>query len=135
MIRIDDNSQVPIYQQIIEAIHHSILAGIYKPDHRLPSIRELAVKLKVNPNTIAKAYQEMSNEGLIYFKRGQGAYVSPKSSDELIQEAEMQITKRIQELVETAESMGISNSQLSKLFNSILEQSHPTISKNNQEVK
>ncbi len=123
MIKINDNSPVPIYQQIVNAIHHAILAGVYKPDHRLPSIRDLAVEIKVNPNTIAKAYQEMANEEIIYFNRGQGAYVSPRSSKELQEEAKVEIIKRIKEILNVATSMGMSNTQVKDLFIEVLSES------------
>jgi GntR family transcriptional regulator len=123
MIKINDNSPVPIYQQIVNAIHHAILAGIYKPDHRLPSIRDLAVEIKVNPNTIAKAYQEMASEDIIYFKRGQGAYVSPRSTKELHEEAKVEIIKRIKEIISVAQSMGMSNTQVKELFIQVLDES------------
>lgn len=135
MIKIDETSQVPIYQQIVDSIRYSILAGVYKPDHRLPSIRELAVKIKVNPNTIAKAYQEMANDELIYFKRGQGAYVSPRSSDDLLKEAGMEIDKKIRELFETAQNMGMSHSQVSEIFASVLKELVKSPEANSKEVK
>jgi GntR family transcriptional regulator len=123
VIKINDSSPIPIYQQIVNAIHHAILAGVYKPDHRLPSIRDLAVEIKVNPNTIAKAYQEMANDNIIYFKRGQGAYVSPRSTSELHEEAKVEIIKRIKEILSVAASMGMSNTQVKDLFIQVLEES------------
>lgn len=121
MIKINESSPIPIYQQIVNAMHHAILAGIFKPDHRLPSIRDLAVETRVNPNTIAKAYQEMANDGLIYFKRGQGAYVSPRTSADLLNEAKIKIVRRIKELFEVAKSMGMTPEQVNELFASVFE--------------
>lgn len=122
MITINESSPIPIYQQITDGMRCEILAGVFGPDSRLPSIRELAVGLKVNPNTIARAYQDLANEGVIYFKRGQGAYVSPRSSDDLHRQARQEIAKHIVEIINIASSMGLDKDQIRSIFNSVLEQ-------------
>ena len=122
MITINESSPIPIYQQITDGMRREILAGIFGPDSRLPSIRDLAVELKVNPNTIARAYQGLANEGVIYFKRGQGAYVSPKSSDDLLKQARQEMAKHISEIIAIARSMGLDRVQIRSIFDSVLEQ-------------
>ncbi len=122
MITINESSPIPIYQQITDGMRREILAGVFGPDSRLPSIRELAVELKVNPNTIARAYQDLANEGVIYFKRGQGAYVSPKSSDDLLKQARQEMAKHIGEIIAIARSMGLDRAQIRNIFDSVLEQ-------------
>ncbi|NCB40271.1 MAG: GntR family transcriptional regulator [Erysipelotrichia bacterium] len=122
MIRISDDSPIPIYQQIIDAMRREILAGVFAPDSRLPSIRELAIELKVNPNTVAKAYQEMASEGAIYFKRGQGAYVTAQSADDLLKQAKAEMAKHILEIIAIARSLGLNGAQVKKIFETLLEQ-------------
>lgn len=122
MITINESSPVPIYQQIIDGMRREVLAGIFGPDSRLPSIRDLAVELKVNPNTIARAYQELENEGMIYFKRGQGAFVTPQSSDDLLTQAKLEMVKHINEIVTIARSMGLDRTQIRTIFDAVLEQ-------------
>lgn len=122
MIRITETSPIPIYQQIIEGMRREILAGVFGSDSRLPSIRDLAVQLKVNPNTVSKAYQDMAQAGTIYFKRGQGAFVSPQSEDELLEQAKEEMTKHILEIIEIALSMGLDRKKMRKIFDSVLEQ-------------
>ena len=122
MITINESSPIPIYQQIIDGMRREILAGVFGPDCRLPSIRDLAVELKVNPNTIARAYQDLANEGVIYFKRGQGAYVSPKSSDDLLKQARQEMARHIGEIIAIARSMGLDRVQIRSIFDSVLEQ-------------
>lgn len=122
MIRISESSPVPIYQQIIEGMQREILSGVFAADDRLPSIRDLAISLKVNPNTIARAYQELANAGTIYFKRGQGAYVTPKSADDLLEQAQAQMEKHILEIIAIARSMNLDRQHVRKIFDAVLDQ-------------
>lgn len=72
---IDSRSSTPMYQQMIDEIKARIAKGALAPESRLPSIRELASDLMINPNTIAKAYQELEREGVIEVIRGRGTFV------------------------------------------------------------
>ena len=69
----------PIYIQIIEEIKKRTVRGQYKTDGQLPSVRELAKEMEVNPNTISRVYMELEREGFIYTKRGQGSFVTGES--------------------------------------------------------
>jgi len=81
MIRfsIDSSSSVPIYQQVIQVIKLEILSGRLKTGDQLPPIRELAKILKLNPNTVAKAYYTLEEEGFTESKRGSGNWVNTKN--------------------------------------------------------
>jgi DNA-binding transcriptional regulator YhcF (GntR family) len=103
-------------------MQREILSGVFAADDRLPSIRDLAISLKVNPNTIARAYQEMANTGTIYFKRGQGAYVTPKSVDDLLEQAKAEMAKHIIEIVAIARSMNLDRQQVRRIFDAVLDQ-------------
>lgn len=72
---IDSRSSTPIYQQIIDGIKERIAKGVLEPQSKLPSIRELAMDLTINPNTIAKAYQELERGRVIEVVRGKGTFV------------------------------------------------------------
>ncbi len=74
-IRIDAKSAVPAYDQIKQAIKLAILSGRLKDGERLMTLREMALKLMVNPNTIIKVYGQLENEGFIYSRPGAGYYV------------------------------------------------------------
>jgi GntR family transcriptional regulator len=69
---------VPIYRQIIQQIEYAILSNRMRPGDRLPTIRSLAVELKTNPNTIAKAYGELEIRGVLATQVGSGTYISDK---------------------------------------------------------
>jgi GntR family transcriptional regulator len=120
VIKVDETAAVPIYLQIVQGFKREILRGVFGPDHRLPSIRELAVELKVNPNTVAKAYQEMEAQGMIYFKRGQGAFVAPGTEEERMKEAKSEIARLFGEILTIARSMNLSDAQLQSLLADLL---------------
>lgn len=71
-----DNNGQAIYLQIVDYICDKILLGEYRNDDKLPSVRELAVALEVNPNTVARAYEQLKTQQIIFDKRGIGYFVS-----------------------------------------------------------
>jgi GntR family transcriptional regulator len=76
---LDQASGAPIYRQIIQQIEYAILSERMRPGDRLPTIRSLAVELKTNPNTIAKAYGELEIRGILATQVGSGTYISDKA--------------------------------------------------------
>ena len=76
MMRIDRQSRVPTYLQIVEQIKNLIAVGKLQPGEQLPTIRQLAVDLGVNRNTVAHAYKELNEEEVIFARRGLGSFVS-----------------------------------------------------------
>jgi GntR family transcriptional regulator len=75
---LDPANGTPIYRQIIQQIEYAILSERMRPGDRLPTIRSLAVELKTNPNTIAKAYGELEIRGILATQVGSGTYISDK---------------------------------------------------------
>jgi GntR family transcriptional regulator len=75
---LDQANGVPVYRQIIRQIEHGVLSGRLKTGDKLPTIRSLAVNLKINPNTIAKAYGELEIRGILTTQVGSGTYISNK---------------------------------------------------------
>ncbi len=82
MLKIDAGSAVPVYEQLKRQIKLKVISGKYQPDSKLPSIRQLASELKINPNTIAKVYRQLESENILYSKSGSGFFVK-KEQDEL----------------------------------------------------
>lgn len=76
MIFIDYKDTSPIYEQIVEKFKTLILKGALLPDEKMPSVRNLAVELSINPNTIQRAYGELERQGYIYTVKGKGNFVS-----------------------------------------------------------
>ncbi|AHI55259.1 GntR family transcriptional regulator [Listeria ivanovii] len=92
-MKFDDNK--PIYKQIVHYIHGGIITKVFKQGDKLPSVRELAVQLEVNPTTIQRAYAELEEEGIIYTIRGTGKYLT--KDKERIKELETGIAKQLTE--------------------------------------
>ena len=76
LIGIDEADPRPIYRQIVDEVRRSLVLGTLAPEDALPSVRQLAAELRVNPNTVQQAYRELEREGLVYVRRGQGTYVA-----------------------------------------------------------
>ena len=79
MIHLDYRDARPIYSQIEGGIREQILAGILRPGDKLPSVRELAATLTINPNTIARAYRDLEQQGWIATVSGKGCFVCDKT--------------------------------------------------------
>lgn len=75
-LHLDHQSGEPIYRQIVEQIKFKVACGQLAPMDRLPSIRDLAGKLKINPRTVVKAYEELHNGGLAVRRQGQGVFIT-----------------------------------------------------------
>lgn len=76
LITIDAADARAIYVQIMDEIKRAVVLGTVKPDDPLPSVRQLASELRVNPNTVQQAYRELERDGLVYVRRGQGTFVA-----------------------------------------------------------
>lgn len=77
LISIDSSDPRPLYAQIVDEVRRALIVGTLAPDDPLPSVRQLAVELRVNPNTVSQAYRELERDGVVHVRRGQGTYVSP----------------------------------------------------------
>ena len=75
---LDPKSGVPIYRQIQDQIRFAIASGRMRPGEQLPTVRALAVDLKVNPNTVIKAYTELERQGVLTTEQGSGTFVAPQ---------------------------------------------------------
>ena len=77
LVAVDTRDGRPLYLQIMDEVRRAISVGTLRPEEPLPSVRELAAELVVNPRTVSQAYQELEREGVVYVRRGQGTFVSP----------------------------------------------------------
>jgi GntR family transcriptional regulator len=75
--RIDPASRAPIFQQIVAQVREAVASGALREGDRLPAVRDLAVSLVVNPNTVQKAYMELTAEGVVAARKGLGIFVLP----------------------------------------------------------
>lgn len=115
MFQLDHGDHRPIYEQIKEKIKELIIAGILKENDKVPSVRELAAVLTINPNTIQKAYRELEFEGYIYSLRAKGSFVSPKG--EVVKKSNTDgITKEYRDIVSKIKFLGISKEELQAIL-------------------
>ena len=101
-----DNER-PIYIQLVELIRVEIVSGKFKKGERIPSVRELALMMKVNPNTMQKALNELENQKLIYTERTNGKFVT--EDEELIENIKKELAKeKVNNYLDSMNSIGIS---------------------------
>ena len=98
----------PIYIQMADRLCEEILAGSYKDDDRIPSVREYAVLLEVNTNTVVKAYDELARANIIYNKRGLGYFVTKGAKKQILKERKRVFMKeQLPELFRQMKLLGI----------------------------
>ena len=111
------NNDVPIYMQIAQTIEDNILKGIFKEETVIPSTTEISVKYKINPATVAKGFNLLVDEGIIYKKRGVGMFVVAGSKEKLIGiRKEKFYENYIVSLIEEAKKLNISSSDIIKMI-------------------
>ncbi|GAB4256936.1 GntR family transcriptional regulator [Thermincola ferriacetica] len=106
MLQLDFRSRVPVYEQLTEKIKELIIHKVLRNDEQLPSVRELALELTVNPNTIQKAYRELERQGYIYSIPGKGSFVKPREKLENSPQKE-ELMKQLQKIVAELVYLGV----------------------------
>jgi len=107
------NDKTPIYLQIMDIIKMDIVIGKLKLNDKLPSVREMAINLKVNPNTLQRSYQELERLGIVYTQRGTGTFVSHDNNmvDHLKQEMAKEV---IDSFILRMKSLGFTANEIIK---------------------
>jgi len=133
-LEIDFRSGIPIYLQVVERIKERLAAGQLRPGDQLPTVRSLAMDLRVNFNTIARAYRIMDDSGIISTQQGRGTFIlelpSPEVSESIRQKALEELTRRY---LADAEQMGVSPEELEEVLNKQVRQwkeNRPPVSDN-----
>jgi GntR family transcriptional regulator len=106
--RIDPKSGVPFYRQFIEQVKFAMARGDLQPGTQLPTVRQLAVDLSINPNTVIRAYREMEIEGLLETHQGSGTFVGDRKPDIVAIERQRMLDQIITEMLARASSYGLS---------------------------
>lgn len=99
---------VPIYQQIVEQIRYRIMSGQLRVGDELPTIRGLAEELRVNPNTVARGYRELENEGLVEKRRTTGTFVAELPATRTISERRRLLGPQLDKLIVQSRQLGFS---------------------------
>src|SRR3954471_7859491 len=106
---------VPIYRQIVNQVKYLVASGLLQPGEELPPIRTLALQLKVTPNTIVKAYDELETAGVVHKRRGSGTFVSERRSQLAIRERRRIIEKRVDALLAEAHQLNFTADDILRL--------------------
>lgn len=114
-----DNDR-PIYLQLMERIQRDIIAGVYQPGDKLPSVRDLALEAAVNPNTMQKALSELERSGFVYSQRTSGRFIT-EDTEMLTQMKKELATEHIQEFFQKMEQLGFSRAELLTLVTKAAE--------------
>lgn len=139
-LRLDFRADDPIYLQIVRQIEALVNAGTLKPGDQLPTVRELAIDLRINFSTVARAYRILDEQRLISTQRGRGTYIWDEAGSEQVQEeASARITTErlsdlIQRFIHEAVELGASPEQIEQIFRQQMDgwkNSHPAQSGNN----
>lgn len=107
------DSNKSIYLQICDTICENILSGILAPDARIPSVREYGADIGVNPNTVMRSYEKLTNEGIIYNRRGIGYFISPEAKDIVLKtQREEFMNNELPKILKRMKLLGIDPSEL-----------------------
>jgi GntR family transcriptional regulator len=115
--QITPTSGVPIYRQILDQVKMNIATGRFKPEDFLPSVRQVASEIEVNPMTISKAYSILEKEGVLEYIRGKGMRISASEAPhEDVKERENTLKPVLREVVAKAAQLGLGPDKISELF-------------------
>jgi GntR family transcriptional regulator len=120
-INIDPSSGLPIYLQIAQQIKTAVAMGRLEPEEPLPSVRQLAVELAVNPNTVARAYLDLEIEGVIYKRQGAGTFVSGQGVEMSKAERRRVLNELLEKALVEGVNLGLQERELRDAFERVLE--------------
>ena len=126
VLTVDPRSGVPIYLQIIEQIKRSVALGVLAPGEQLPTVKQLALDLTVNPNTVARAYRDLERDSVIETAPGRGSFVRANGSAETSRAAASDVAaESLLQAVREAKSIGLTAAQVRALFDAALARWFP----------
>ena len=121
-MKVDPRSHVPIYLQIVAEVRAAIDAGVFRPGELLPSLRNLAADLRVNPNTVQRAYDELERAGTVVSRRGVGLFVADRDQRSARGQAEKAVLAHFREGVAAGQQAGLPPERLRAVFEQALDQ-------------
>lgn len=120
---IDLTNHTPIYLQIMSQVKHAVASGELAPGEQLPTVRQLAADLRVNFNTVARAYRQLDEEGIISTQHGRGTFIlEPASEQDSVRLRQQDLALLAQYFVEEARKLGLSPDEVRQQFEAQLAQ-------------
>jgi GntR family transcriptional regulator len=120
--KIDFHSGIPVYQQINNKFKEAIISGQLKPDEPIPSIRELASKLNINHNTVARAYRDLEGQGFIYSRPGIGSFITNQNEQIIEKKALNLIQAELYNTLSTAKRYDLDSETIRILVEQVISQ-------------
>ena len=118
--RLDGHSGVPVYRQLIDQVQAAVAAGALATGDQLPTVRQVAVDLAINPNTVSRAYREMEIRGMLDTQQGTGTFVADRKIEYSKDERERMLGQLAGEFVSRAGAAGFTLKQLMKALKELL---------------
>ena len=116
LFRLDTASGVPLYLQIVEQVKRSVAAGTLQAGDQLPTVRELASELVLNPNTVARAYQDLEREGVVEIRRGLGTFICAPATRLAREERRRRVGDQLEKALVEALHLDISPEEVKELL-------------------
>lgn len=116
MIQIRPRSDVPIHRQISDGVRMAVSTGRLQIGDELPSVRGMAVRLRVNPNTVARAYRDLEAQGVLETRRGRGTYIARRAGRGSRRATQQVIEARAIEFIDAARQGGTSDQEIVKIL-------------------
>jgi GntR family transcriptional regulator len=110
--RLDETSGVPVYRQLIDQVQAGIASGTLAPGAQLPTVRQVAVDLAINPNTVMRAYRELEIRGTLDTQQGTGTFISDRKPDRNKVEHERQLEQLVSDFIARAGAGGFTIQQI-----------------------
>lgn len=120
MFTIDIADRTPLFLQLVNKTEEYVRIGVLKPGDRLPSVRKLTAEIGINPNTIQKAYDELSSRGIVESAAGRGSFIT-KNSVEILRERARKRLPELTELVRELHSSGLDGEEIRKTVEEALQ--------------
>jgi GntR family transcriptional regulator len=118
-LSIDTTSPLPIYAQMMDQLRKAITSGTLGPGEQLPTVRQLAVDLRINPNTVARVYRELEHAGLIATRQGSGTFVASRQPGPTDEQRRAQLRRLARSAVGEAVLLGFTPADLARAIHEI----------------
>lgn len=113
---LNPSSHTPVFEQIADSLRSGIARGLYQPGEAIPSVRSLAVKLLINPNTIARACEQLEREGLVESRKGLGLFVTSKAPAIALAATERQVSSTFTQGIQLGRSAQLSKTRIDDVY-------------------
>ena len=125
LFRVFPNSGLPIYRQIVDQVRRHAASGRFQPGDFLPSVRQVALELQVNPMTVSKAYSLLERDGLVELVRGQGMRIAPRgeaSGNGSLRQRQDQLLPLLRQVAAEAYQLSLSGKQVRSLLDRVIKE-------------